>query len=189
MKREIEAIRLKTKMSEAFAATRLPYPKQAAIAKMQLNALQESYKQLTGEYAKEFVIESRSGIHEMRDFDKAFEGMLGALKAGGIHAETVSELTTVYDEFVSKAKDILGLVVGESEKANEAKDAEAKKAMWTVKEAVRRDGATVKIGTKYKDGNDSTYTIDEMWIATNGKLMGHAEEGGGIDLGVAKILK
>lgn len=56
MKREIEAIRLKTKMSEAFAATRLPYPKQAAIAKMQLNALQESYKQLTGEYAKEFVI-------------------------------------------------------------------------------------------------------------------------------------
>lgn len=123
MKREIEAIRLKTKMSEAFSATRLPYPKQAAAAKQQLDVLQEAYKQLTGDYAKEFIVESES------------------------------------DD-----------------------------AVWIVNEAVRKDGAVVKIGTKYNDANGDTYTIDKMWIADNGKLMAHAKEGGAIDLRNVKII-
>ena len=91
MKREIEAIRLKTKMSEAFAATRLPYPKQAAIAKMQLNALQESYKQLTGEYAKEFVIQENSD--------------------SGVYGNNV-KYTTKNDQKYLNAKDIAELILG-----------------------------------------------------------------------------
>jgi hypothetical protein len=59
MKREIEAIRLKTKMSEAFHATNVPYPKQREFAIAQLNALQENYKQLTGAYAPEFQLQEK----------------------------------------------------------------------------------------------------------------------------------
>lgn len=130
MRKEIEKLRLKTRMSEAFTATKLPYPTQREYAINQLSALQEEYKALTGEYLKEFVYEA----------------------------------------------------------ANAPKDPEAKEAIWTIQHARRKDGKEVKIGSKYKDGNNKTYTISEMYVTDNGKLIGLAKEGGFIDLAVVDII-
>lgn len=66
---------------------------------------------------------------------------------------------------------------------------EKQKDNWEVKEAVRQDGTTFKVGDKYKDGNGETFTIDKMRIANNGKLMAHAKEGGEIDLFVVSKVK
>jgi len=85
--------------------------------------------------------------------------------------------------------------VGESEKIEESSysgnivDGESKEALWHVVEAFRKDGAHAHIDAVYKDGNGSEYMIDDMWIADNGKLMGHAKDGGAMDLGAANFSK
>jgi hypothetical protein len=131
----------------------------------------------------------RSGFYELAEFDSAFEGMLGALKAGGVPAETVSKLTDAYTTFVNKTRDILSLAenTNESSYSGDISGDESKDAFWHVSEAFRKDGAHAALGASYKDGNNRDYTIDDMWIADNGKLMGHAAEGGAIDLGVANF--
>lgn len=56
MKREIESAKLRTQMNECMKDYRLPYPTTKAHAKIQLLALQEQYKNINGEYAKDFII-------------------------------------------------------------------------------------------------------------------------------------
>jgi len=72
MKRQLEELRLKTKMSEAFTASRTPYPRQAEQAKQQLSSLQEAYKAMTGEYAKEYmIVESSSNeLENIQNIDE-----------------------------------------------------------------------------------------------------------------------
>lgn len=48
-------------------------------------------------------------IPELKEFNDAFNGMIGALKAAGIDAGTVSELFDAYDEFGKKVISALGI--------------------------------------------------------------------------------
>jgi len=69
MKNQIEIVRLKTKMSEAFEGTKLPYASQAEAAKKQLSVLQEAYKQLTGDYASEYIIQEKLSMYAEIELD------------------------------------------------------------------------------------------------------------------------
>ena len=82
MRKEIEKMRLRTRISEAFAGTKLPYPTQREYAILQVKALQEEYKMLTGEYLEEYTITESKGPDNTKEMEiDALIAVLQKLKA------------------------------------------------------------------------------------------------------------
>ena len=106
LKKEIEALRLKTKLAECkdFLETSA-YPSQKEAATLYLKSLQESYKELTGDYAKEFLLESEeASVNE--------EG-----PAAGVYGNNISYIKKGNDIFLN-ARDIVEYITGPGKEEN-----------------------------------------------------------------------
>ena len=103
-KSDIGKLRLKTKLTEAktiFESS--PYTSQKEAAKKQLELLQEEYKDLTGEYASEFLIteNSKEGVYGN---NVKYINQNGEIY---INAKDVAELILGPDSYIESFKEFL----------------------------------------------------------------------------------
>lgn len=93
-KSDIGKLRLKTKLAEAKSVLETSqYPSQQEIAKKQLAMLQEEYKELTGEYATEFLIVTSINEEKIKSTadSKFLDKILGCLNNAKFYVDINKE--------------------------------------------------------------------------------------------------